>query len=327
MKMPIRIWLSIGLLASTLAVHAQERPVGLPGNYPSKPIHVVIATNPGGGLDIVGRGVLSRVGERWGAPFVFDNRSGVNVALDLVARSAPDGYTLLISAGSLFFQADQLQKVAYDVRKKFAPVAGLTSSPFVLAVNNNMPVSNLAEFIAYTKAHPNSVNYAYVSGGSDSQLAGELLKLQTGIDMQGIAYKGVGPAYIEQMAGRIHLTFGTTASSMPQIKAGNIKPIAVTSRQRSKVLPNIPSINETLPTFDNFSGWVAVFAAEGTPAPIVNALNKEINAVLGSAEVQKFFAQDGSEVIPGPPEQLRDLLATSLETSRRVMKQANIKYE
>ena len=184
----------------------------------------------------------------------------------------------------------------------------------------------MKEFIGYAKANPTVLNYAFVSGGSDSQLAGELLKIQAGINMEGIGYKGVGPAYLEQMAGRIHLTIGTTAATMPHVKAGKIRAIAITNNKRSSTLPNIPSINETLPAFDTFNSRTGIFGVEGMSPAIIAALNKDINLVLEMPDIQKLLATDGSETTPGPPEQLRDSMATSLESARRIVKQANLHF-
>jgi tripartite-type tricarboxylate transporter receptor subunit TctC len=307
----------------TFAAHAQK-PSGLPGNYPSKPVRVVIASGPGGALDISGRLIFAKLTERWGSSFIMENRTGNNVAFDNVSKSAPDGYTLMVSSNSSFFTADQVSKMPFNVRTKFPPIAQFISAPYIVAVTNSLPVSNMKELLAYAKANPDVLNYAFSSTGSASHLAGELIKLLAGVKMQGVAFKGVGPAYLEQMAGRIHITFGTAASSMPLVKAGKIRAVAVTSSKRAKAVPDLPSVTETLPKWENLDSWVGLLGVEGMSPVFINIYNKEVNTVLDLPEVEKVLTADGSETTPGTPEQLRKSIAESLDTAKRIVTEAKI---
>lgn len=308
---------------ATPALRAQTTP----GAYPSRPVRVVVAAAPGGGLDLGARPMFAKLQERMGGAFVIENRGGSTVALDTVARSAPDGYTLLVAANTNFFAAEQIIKVNYDVRTKFVPVAMLNRSPLVVMVNNDLPVKNVAELIAYAKANPKVLNYAFVAGGSVSQLAGELLKLQAGIHMEGIGFKGIGPAYIEQMAGRVHVTFGSMGSAMELLRSNKLRAIAVTSAERSRLLPDVPAVRETLPRYDVFDSSTSVYAVEGTPRAIVTTLNREINRVLMTRELHATYITQGSEPAPGTPEALGKALIAGLDSARKVIKLANIRAD
>ncbi len=298
-----------------------------PATYPVRPVRVIVATPAGGGLDSVARPIFAKLQERMGNPFVIENRGGATVAVDAVSRSNPDGYTLLVAGNTTFFAAEQIVKVPYDVRTKFVPVAAMITTPLVVLVNIDLPIKSMTELISYAKAHPKLLNYAFLSGGSASQLAGELLKLQTGITMEGIGFKGVGPAYIEQMAGRVHVTFGSMSSAMPLVQAGKLRAIAVTTGARSPLLPDVPTIRETLPSFDVFESQAFVHAVEGTPPAIVAILNREINAVLTMPELSKLMATLGAQPTPGTPEQLQQSLVAGLDSARRIIKLANIRSE
>lgn len=302
------------------AAHAQTAP------YPNRTVRVIVASVPGGSLDISARPVFQKMQERLGTPFIIENRGGGTVALDNLARSAPDGYTLLVGTNSNFFAAEQVAKVPYDVRTKIIPVGQLVNSAFLMMVNVDLPVKNLGELINYAKANPTVLNYAYVAGGSAAQLAGELMKMRAGINMQGIGFKGAAPAYVEQMAGRIHVTFGTIVSGIGLVKGGKLRAIAVTSANRFATLPDIPTIRETLPTFDVFDAWVGVFTVEGTPAPLVNTLNRGINQVLALPEIKKLLTTEGSEPNPGTPAELRQALITGLDSSRRIVRDAKLEF-
>ncbi len=302
-----------------------QPPQGLPGGWPSRPVRVVVAAGPGGSPDLVARLMFGKLQERWGSTFVIENRPGVTVAVDAVSRSAPDGYTLLVGSNSIFFGAEQLAKVPYDVRTRFIPISQVISTPYVVTVNNDLPVQNIAELIAYAKAHPKELNYGMIAGGTASQLIGELLKLQAGIQMEAIGFKGVASAFVELMAGRVHLYSGVLSSCMPLIKTGKIRAIAVTGPQRSSILPNVATMRESLSGFDTFDSWCGLFAVDGTPREMVAALNREFNQIMNMQEVKGKLTADGSEITPGAPEQLRESLVTGLDSAKRIVQLANIR--
>lgn len=303
-----------------------QKPIGLPDNYPSKPIRIIIASSPGGGLDLCGRVVATKLSERWGT-VIAENRPGNSIAFEAVLRSPPDGYTLLVSSITAFVGAELVLKSPFNVRTDFPPIVQCISTPYIVSVNIGLPVTSLGEFIAYAKSNPNKLNYAYGSLGSAPQLFGELLKVVTRIDMQGIPFKGVGPSYLEQMAGRINLTVGTTASSGPLVRAGKIRGIAVTSETRAKAFPDIPAVRETLPKFDVLGAWIGILGVKGLPTAIVNSLNKEINSILSLPDVEKTFTTDGSEIPYNSPEQFRKVIADSLDSTARIVREANITLE
>lgn len=301
-----------------------QKPTGLPDGYPNKPLRLIIASSPGGAIDICGRMIATRLGERWGTRVVADNRPGNNVAFETIMRAAPDGYTLLAGSISAFVGAELILKQPFNVRTEFPAIAQCIHTPYIVSVNNEMPVKHLKDFIAYARANPNKINYAHGAIGSAPQLFGELLKITTNIDMQGIPFKGVGPSYIEQMAGRIHLTVGTTASAGPLVKAGKIRGIAVTTEKRVPAFPDLPTVRETLPNFDTMAAWIGILGIKGMDAAIIKALNKEINAILAMPEVAKIFSADGSEVPVSTPEQFRKVINDSLDSTARIVKKARI---
>ena len=315
------------IMGLAIASPAQaQKPSGLPDNYPSNPIRFVISSSPGGAIDICGRAVSAKLNERWGNS-IAENRPGNNVAFDLVMKSPPDGYTLLAGSISAFVGAELILKSPFNVRTEFLPISQCINTPYIVSVNQDLPARNLRELIAHAKSNPNKLNYAFGAIGSAPQLFSELLKIVAEIDMQGIPFKGVGPSYLEQMAGRINLTVGTAASSGPLVKSGKIRGIAVTSERRVKAFPDLPTVRETLPNFDVMGAWVGFLGVKGTNPQIINALNREINSILGLPDVEKMLTADGSELSLITPDQFRKVIADSLDSTARIVKQANIKVE
>jgi len=319
----------VGIAMSTLAgftstAHAQK-PTGLPDNYPNKLIRVIISSGPGGAIDINGRIFVTKLNERWGN-VIQDNRPGIGVAYNLMMQAQPDGYTLMVTSISAYSSAEIVQKVNYNIRTKFPPIIQFTGSPYIVTVNPDLPVRNIKELIAYARANPGKLNFGYTNVGSASQLFGELLKHNFKIDMQGIPFKGTGPAYLDQMAGRIHLLLGSASSAGPLVTNGKIRGIATTGEKRTRAQPDLPTVRESEPGFDTFSGWIGLFGLEGMNPVIINALNKEGNAILALPEVEKLLTADG-EIVGGTPEQFRKTIAESLDSTARIIRQANIKME
>ena len=323
----MRLLTCIATAALTCCVslaHAQK-PSGLPGNYPSKLIRVVVSSAPVGAIDIAGRAFATKLNERW-TNVILENRPGIGVAYEMVMKSPPDGYTLLVTSISAYSSAELVQKVPYNIRTKFPPIIQLTGSPYIVTVSTNLPVKNVKELVEYAKANPNKINFGYTNVGSASQLFGELLMHDFKLDMQGIPFKGTGPAYIDQMAGRIHLLLGSSSSAGPLVKTGKIRGIATTGAVRSKDQPDMPTVRESYPAFDTFSGWVGLFGVEGMNPALINALNKEGNAILALPEVEKMLTADG-EIVGGTPEQFRKTIADSLDSTARIIREAGIKME
>ena len=316
-------------LAANMAA-AQHKPSGLPGNYPAKPVRVVIGTAPGGSTDFLGRTILGKIGERWGAPFVMENMSsaaGSIIALDSVLKMPADGYTLLVTAGSTFQNAMFVQKVAYDVRKAFTPIAQFTNSPLVMAVNGSLPVTNVRELIAYAKSKPGELNISNTGIGSSAHLSGELFKYMTGTDMLSVPYKGVAASVIDTIAGRTHVTFGTSIALLPHVRAGKLKLMGITSAERISSLPDVPTIAEMgVPGFA-YSSWIGAVARTGAPPAILAALHKEAVDIIKSAEVQKALAADGADPAYSTQAQFREVIDEALDRAEKLIKERGLKLE
>jgi tripartite-type tricarboxylate transporter receptor subunit TctC len=302
-----------------------QKPTGLPGNYPNKTIRVIVSSSPGGAIDINGRAFSTKLNERWGN-VIMENKPGTNVAYDYVRRQPPDGYTLLVTSISAYSSAELVHKVPYNIRTTFPPIIQFVGNPYIVTVSNSLPVSNLKEFIAYAKANPGVLNYGHTSVGASGHLFGEALKLAAGIDMQAIPFKGVGPSYVEQIAGRIHLLMGSSSSAGPLVKSGKIRGIATSGYKRARAAPDLPTLRETLPKFPVFQGFVGLFGVEGMSPAIINALNKEANAILDLPEVEKLLGDDG-EIVGGSPQDFRNNIDDALDSQALILKQTGIKME
>ena len=293
------------MLAAGLA-HAQA--------YPVKPIRVVVPYPPGGGTDIVMRAIGPKVSERLGQPVIVDNRGGATGAIgaEMVAHAAPDGYTLLAHTSAGLTIVPNLQKkLAFDPVRDFAPITLATSSPYMLVVNPKLPAASVAELIALAKARPGELNYASSGNGSATHLAGLLFCRMAGVSMVHIPYKGSGPAVADLVAGQVLMRFSSIPPSLPHVRSGRLRALAVTGLKRFSLLPDIPAIAETLPGYDVVS-WYAVLAPAGTPAAIVRKLNVEIVAALHASDVKALLETDGSEPVGTTPERLGEVLRADI---------------
>ncbi len=328
-----RIRLASTLLAlafTSSVVFAQQKPQGLPGNYPGKPIRIIVGSSPGGGTDIIARLVLNRLADRWGHSFVIENHaSGIGgiIGMDVVVKAPPDGYTLLITANSTVVNAALVAKIAYDVRKALEPVAQLTAQPYVLAVSNAVPINSVRELLAYARARPDEFNYASSGTGSAAHIGMEQLKYIAGLKMQHIPYKGIGPGITDLLGGRIQLLFGSVLAVMPHAKNGKLKALAIGSLKRSALLPDIPTIAEdALPGFE-MTGWYGLLAPAGTPRPIINTLNRDIVQILALPDVAQKLAADGADGPQFSPEQFRDTMIREIDRVTKLVKETGIKLE
>lgn len=289
---------------------AQSKPPGLPGGYPNKPIRVIVPASPGGGTDIVSRIVAQRLGERWGTPVIIENRGsavGGVVGMDVAAKATPDGYTLLAVSASAVLNAELVNKTAVDQRKAFAPIIQMTSQPYLLAINTQVPAQSVKELIALARAKPGAMNFGSAGNGSMSHLGGEMFNMLANVDIAHIPYKGTGPAITDLLAGQVQMLFAGGISITPQVKTGRLRVLGVTSTARSKLMPQLPTLAESgLPGFE-LNGWYAWLAPTGTPPAIVQGLNREVAQILSAPDMLEKFASDGSEPAPGTSEQLRAL--------------------
>lgn len=305
---------------------AQQRPQ-LPGNYPNKPIRVIVAAAQGGGTDITARLVMAKLSERWSHPIVIDNRaSGVGgaLAVNLGAKADPDGYTLLAVPSSSLIIVPLMSKVEYDVRKDFAPISRLVSGSYVLAVNASLPVNSVRELIAYAKSKPGALSYASPGIGTTGHLTMELFMSMTGVDMVHIPYKGTGPGTIALIGGEVQLLFGGATSLIPHAKSGKLKALAVSSPKRSRLVPDLPTVSEAgVPGFE-VTGWYSLLAPAGTPSAIILALNKEITQILNMPNIQEMALATGTEVVPGSPAEFKNAIAKEIVLWTKLFKETNL---
>jgi tripartite-type tricarboxylate transporter receptor subunit TctC len=298
--------------------------------YPDRPVKVIIPFAAGGGADIVGRLVFQKLSTRLGQSFVIENRgsAGGIIGADMVAKAAPDGYTLLLGqTGPNAINPALFSKMPYDPIKDFSPIIQLTSYPYVIVVNPNVPVKNLQELIALSKAKPGSLSFGTAGTGSSAQLAAELFMQATNITMTHIPYKGAGPALMDTMAGVVSLTFGDAASATPLVTSNSLRAIAVTSKRRSALLPQVPTVIESgYPGFEAVA-WHAVLAPAKTSPEIIQKLNTEIAIVLSDPELQKRLSQDGIEIIGSSAEDFSTYIKNEVAKWAKVVRDANIKLD
>ena len=298
--------------------------------YPTKPVRMVVPFPPGGSLDIAGRLIAQKLSEAWGQTVVVENKPGAggNIGTDLVAKSPPDGYTILLGALSTHAVNPSLYKtMPYDAAKDFAPITLIAVTPNVLVVNAASPVNNVKEFIAYAKANPGKLSFGSGSNGSAGHLAGELFKVETGTDAVHVPFKGGAPATQALLAGDTQFMFDNLANAMAQVKAGKLKALAVTTAKRSPLAPDLPTMAEAgLPGFD-ISTWYGFFAPAGTPPAIVAKWNADVTKILNSPDVRAKFVADGAEPSPNTPEQFAQMIATELAKYAKLVKASGAKVD
>ena len=296
-------------------------------DYPQRPLRMIVGLPAGGSTDIMGRLVAAKLSERFGQQVVFDNRPGASgiIGADIVAKSQPDGYTLLMAGGSFGIISSLYPKVPFDTAKDFTPIALFATSPYVFVVHPSVPAASMQEFIAYAKARPGQLNFAGSTPGSVQRLSGELLKRMTGIDMLYVPYKGTGVLMPDLLGGRLQAAIDNVLVVVPYMKSGQLRGLAVTSAKRSVVVPELPTIGESgAPGFQS-SGWFGVLAPAGTPAPVVKRLNAEISQAMQQPDVRERLLAQGAEPLSGPPDELKKLLAREREVWGKVIREAGVK--
>ena len=300
------------------------------GKYPQRPITLVVPSAPGGTTDFTARLIAEPLSRALGQPVVVDNKAGAagNIGNQLVAKSKPDGYTLLLSYSGYHVGNPHLFKQAgWDPIKDFATVAMVTRAPQVIVVKAGLPVTTLQDLIAYAKANPGKLNYASSGNGSIQHIAAALLSQLTGTTLTHVPYKGAGPALQDLLAGTVDLFITTPASVQAQIQAGKIKALAVTSQARLSSLPNVPTTNEAGLKGYELDSWFALYAPAGTPADVVQQLNAEIGKILRTPEVIKKAGDSGTSVDIMSPQQLADFTAKELDYWGKVIRNAKISVE
>ena len=298
--------------------------------YPVKPIHLIVPFPPGGGNDTVARAIAQQVGPDLGQPMVIDNRPGAggSVGAELAAKAPPDGYTLFLAGvGSHAVNPNVHAKLSYDPVKDFAPITLLASAPSVLVVTPSLPARTIAEFTAYARANPGKLNYASNGNGSAAQLAAAMYETMAGVKMVHVPYKGIAPAMTDLMGGEVQLMFGTIVALVPHIQAGKLRALAVTSRKRSALLPDVPTLAESgLPDYQAGS-WYGIEAPAGTPREIIDRLNGAMVKALKQPEVAKRLGAEGAEVIGSTPEEFGAHIKAELARVGAVVRAAGIRAE
>jgi tripartite-type tricarboxylate transporter receptor subunit TctC len=314
----------VAVAAAAVALPAQAQ------TYPTKPVKLVVPFPPGGSLDIAGRLIAQKLSDAWGQSVVVENKPGAggNIGADFVAKSPADGYTILLGALSTHAVNPSLYKtMPYDAARDFAPITLIAVTPNVLVVNSSLQVGSAKEFVAYAKANPGKLAFGSGSNGSAGHLAGELFKVETGTDAVHVPFKGGAPATQALLAGDTQFMFDNLANAMAQVKAGRIKALAVTTAERSKLVPDLPTMAEAgLPGFD-ISTWYGLFAPAGTPPAIVAKWNAEVTKILNSPDVRAKLVADGADPQPNTPEQFAQFIARELAKYARIVKASGAKVD
>jgi len=294
-------------------------------NYPARPLRIVVPFTPGGSNDLVARVLSQKFHEAWGQPAIIDNRpgGGSTIGIELVARAAPDGYTLLATSGGIATNG-LLYKLGYDPVKDLSPVILLAQMPYLIGVNPSLPVKSVKELIAHAKSHPGKLVFASSGAGTSAHLAMEMFRHQTQIELLHVPYKGGGPAVTAVMGGEAQGTFNVITGVLPHARSGKLRALAVSSAKRAEVAPEIPTVSESgVPGYEVIA-WYNVFVPARTPQPIVDKLNREINRLLQSADVRERFISLGVTPLGGAPQVLANYLRFEIARWAKLVKDTGI---
>jgi tripartite-type tricarboxylate transporter receptor subunit TctC len=315
------------LAASTAALPILSR-TALAEGYPVRPVRVVVGFAAGSTTDILARLMSQWLSVRLGQQFVVENRPGAggNVGAENVVKAAPDGYTLLMVPPAVAANPALYEHLSFDFIRDTAPVAGVVRVPNVVEVNPSLAVKTVPELVAYAKANPGKLSFASAGIGTASHLAGQLFNVMTGADLQHVPYRGDGPAMVDLIGGQVQVGFATMTASIGHIRAGRLRPLAVTTVQHSDALPDIPSVSEFFPGFEA-SSWFGVAAPKATPPEIIDKLNREINAGLADATIKSRLADMGGMLLTGSAADWGKLIAAETEKWGKVIRSAGIKAE
>ncbi len=305
-----------GMTISALGIPAAAEPAP----FPARPVRWVVPYTSGGATDVISRLICQRLSQRLGQPFVVENKpgAGASIGTEAVISAPADGYTLLLVSTANAINATFDKTLRHDFATSIAPVSGLARIPLVMVINNKIPARTVGEFVAYAKAHPGSLSFGSSGTGTSLHLSGELFKAMTGIDFVHVPYKGSAPALTDLMSGQIQALFDNVTSSFELIRAGKVRALGVTTRERSEILPDVVSISESLPDYET-SSFYGVGAPRGTPAPVVALLNREINLAMEDAEIRQSLRALGAVPLLGAVEQFGDMVTAEIARWRRIV--------
>ena len=315
--------------AATVALFAPLAAMAQPAAYPNKAIKLVVPYAPGGSADIAARLVADEWGKALGGSLFIENKGGAggNIGVDMVAKAAPDGYTIGLQTVSLAINPSLTAKMPYDTLKDLAPIGMVASSQHVLVVNKALPAKNIKELVALLKARPGQYSYGSAGAGSTFHMSAELFKAVAGTPIVHIPYRGGGPAMIDTMSGQVALSFPVLSAAQPHVQAGKLRALGVTGTKRSALMPDVPTIAEAgLPGYA-FETWFIVFAPAGTPKPVIDKLNATLNQALNTPALKERMAKDGFDPIPSTPEQARARLEKEMPQWAKLIKERGITAE
>ena len=327
MKGPHAVLAKLVLIAYALASPSPAR--AQQHDYPQRPIRLIVGFTPGGSTDLVGRLVASKLSERLGQQVVVDNRAGASgiIAAEIVSKSQPDGYTLLVSGSSISIVGSLYASTKFDVQRDLEPLALVATTPYVMVAHPSIGVKTVAELITYAKARKGQLSYGASTPGTVQHLSGEMFKRLAGVDMVFIPYKGTGAMLPDVLGGRLQIAIDNVLVLAPHIKQGTLTALAVTTSRRTPILPEVPSLAESgIAGFDT-SGWFSMYCAPKTPSHIVKKLNAEILAIVNTPDVRERLLTFGATPLPGTPDDLRRQLAREVPAWRRVIQEAGLKVE
>lgn len=322
-------WVTSFVALSLVLGNAQCRTEAASDTYPAKAVRVVVPFAPGGSNDIMARLIGQKFTEFFGQQFVIDNRPGASgiIGTDIVAKAQPDGYTLLVMSLTLAVNPSLHRRLPFNTEKDLIPITLIASAPLMLVVHPSLPVHSVKDFIAYTKANPGKLNFGSGGPGSTPHLAGEMLKTMAGLRMTHVPYKGGGPALADLVGGQIQLMLENIPSTLPYVKAGRLRALAVTSLNRSPLVPDLPTLDQAGVKGYELTGWNGLFAPAGTPKQITNRLHSATMKALAEPEVKKRLATMGAEGVGDTPEHFRAFVQGEIKKWATVVKEAGMQVD
>jgi tripartite-type tricarboxylate transporter receptor subunit TctC len=328
LRLHVFLWLALGSALIASPSHGQNPATRSVQSYPSKPIRLIVPFAPGGGNDLLARIVSQKFQESWGQPVLVENKPGAggNIGADFVAKSAPDGHTLLLGTNTLTMNPSIFRQMPFDTEQDFAPVAMLATTPLMVLVNPTLPVNSIPELIAYARNHPGALSYATPGIGTPHHLGTELFKTMSGTYMVHIAYRGSALALADLVSGQVQVMWATVNVALPLVKSGKLRGLAVAEPRRLPSLPDMPVVAEALPGYE-VSAWYAVFAPAATPGEIVQQLSIELLRIYQLPDVKERLLPLGYEIATGSAEQLRSIVRSDLRKWAKLVKDAGIKPE